>query len=74
MGEVPRKLVTAILNDARLLREYAPGRTPAQRLRRSQAILKLGLTVKEAFNNCDDYESLLVAVADGLRPRNDPPF
>lgn len=67
-------LIAAILNDSRMLREYSPGRTPAQRLRRTQAILKLGLTVRQALNSCDDYEAILRAVVEGLRPQDPKPF
>lgn len=69
------RYVAAILNSAWMVRHYARGgRTGVQRLRRQQAILQLGLTVREAFNCSDEFESLLAAVADGLRPRDDQPF
>lgn len=66
--------VAAILNDSWPVRYYAPQRTPAQRLRRRQAVLKLGLTVREAFARCDDFEALLGALVDGLNPRDTRPF
>jgi hypothetical protein len=67
--------VSAILNASRIVREYPRGgRTPIGRLRRQQAILKLGLTVREAFNCSDEFETLLAAVIDGLRPSDEPPF
>ena len=67
--------VSAILNASRMVREYPRGsRTSIGRLRRQQAILKLGLTVREAFNCSDEFETLLVALIDGLRPRDDQPF
>jgi len=59
--------VAAILNASWPVRQYV---RPSQRLQRQQAILKLGLTVREAFNNSEDFEPLLAAVADGLRPRD----
>ena len=67
-------LVAAILNEAWLVRHYALKRTPSQRLRRAQAVLKLGLVVQDAFSRSDDFEPLLGAVVDGLRPRDNQPF
>lgn len=66
---------SSIRNDAWMVRHYAPQRTPAMRLRRAQAIQKLGLTVRYAFNRSEDFERLLVAIVDGLRPtESTPPF
>jgi hypothetical protein len=59
----------AIRNAAWLVRHYALQRTEAMRLRRAQAIAALGLAVRQAFNETDDFEPLLVAIVDGLRPR-----
>ena len=67
-------LAAAIRNDAWMVLHYSPQRTPAMRLRRSQAILKLGLTVRHAFAVSDDFEPLLAAVVDGLKPRDERPF
>ena len=67
-------LVAAILNEAWMVRHYALRRTPSQRIRRAQAVLKLGLIVREAFDSSDDFEALLGAVLDGLRPRDERPF
>lgn len=67
--------VSAISNDCWMVRHYERGsRMSFQRLQRMQAIQKLGLTVRQAFNECDDYEALLAAVVDGLRPRDTQPF
>jgi hypothetical protein len=67
--------VAAILNAGWMVRHYVRGgRSQIQKLRRKQAIQFLGATVREAFNASDDYEALLVAVVDGLRPKDDPPF
>lgn len=44
------------------------------RLQRAQAILRLGLVVRETFSKSDDFEPLLRALADGLHPSDDPPF
>lgn len=68
------QLIAAILNDAWMVRNYGLERNESQRLRRAQAILKLGLTVREAFNATDDFEPLLAAICDGLRPRESKPF
>lgn len=68
-------LVASILNAGWMVRHYARGgRTSTQRQERLQAIQILGLTIRDAFNSSDDFEPLLVAIADGLRPRDDPPF
>jgi hypothetical protein len=68
-------LVAAILNDWWMVRHYGLARNPAMRLQRAQAILKLGLTVRHAFNSSDDFEVLLAAVIQGGSPRDDrPPF
>lgn len=69
------QLVALIYNDSRMVREYERGgRTSIGRLKRQQAILKLGLTVQHAFSVSKDYETLLSALVDGLRPRNEQPF
>lgn len=59
--------VLEIYKAARLVRRYARGgRSGIQHLQREQAILLLGLTIRDAFNNCDNYEELLKAILDGL--------
>lgn len=69
------RLVAAILNDAWMVRHYVRGgRVSIQRDQRDEAIRRLGLTVRDAFNSSEDFETLLAAVVDGLRPRSDPPF
>lgn len=68
-------LVAGILNAAWMVRHYARGgRSRLQRAQRSQAIQQLGLTVRDAFNRSEDFEPLLAALVDGLRPRDEPPF
>ncbi len=64
-------LVAAILNAGYMVRFYA---RPVQREQRREAILALGLAVREAFNASEDFETLLAAVADALRPRDERPF
>lgn len=68
--------VAAILNGFYEVRYYdRGGRTTIGRAQRQQAILKLGLTVREAFNNSDDFEALLGAIINGARPRDyEQPF
>lgn len=68
-------LVADILHAAWMVRHYARGgRVAIQRTQRQQAILKMGLTVRDAFNKSEDYEVLLAAVCDGLRPQDERPF
>ena len=68
-------LVAAILNAGFMVRHYARGaRGRLQRAERTQAIQHMGLAVREAFNRSEDFEPLLAAVVDGLRPRDEPPF
>jgi hypothetical protein len=65
----------AIRNDGWMVRYYVRGgRTSIGRMQREQAIQKLGLTVRAAFASSDDFEALLAAIVDGLRPRDDQPF
>lgn len=70
--------VAAILNAAWMVRHYARGgrlRNSPMAQKRADAIRQLGLQVREAFNSSEDFEALLGAVVDGLRPRDDqPPF
>ena len=69
------QLVASILNAAWLVRNYARGgRSEIHKEQRQQAIHDLGLAVRRAFDTSEDFESLLAAVVDGLRPKNDPPF
>lgn len=62
-------LADAIRNDAWLVRYYW-----RNRVRREQAILKLGHTVRHAFSTSDRFEDLLSAILDGLRPQDTRPF
>lgn len=67
--------VANLLNAGFMVRYYARGaRTTIQRLERAQAIQNMGMIVREAFIQSDDFEPLLIAIADALRPRDDPPF
>ena len=68
-------LVAAILNAAWMVRHYQRGgRSSIQRSQRDEAIAKLGTTVREAFSQSEDFEPLLAAICDGLRPREEKPF
>lgn len=69
LADMKRDFTSAILNDAWQVRHYK-----RNRLKRAQAILKLGHTVRHAFTNSKDFESLLKAVINGLCPDNTPPF
>ena len=70
------QLVAAILNAAWMVRHHARQArfSRAQSMRRLQAIHLLGLTVRDAFDKSDDFEALLTALVDGLRPKEDQPF
>jgi hypothetical protein len=76
MGPDTAQLVSRILNAAWLVRHYSRGgRLSIHRTERQNAITVLGVTVRDAFTISTDYEALLGAVVDGLRPRDtDPPF
>ena len=69
------ELVAAILNASWMVRHYARGgRSEIHSKERNRAIYDLGLAVRLAFDTSEDFESLLAAVVDGLRPKDDPPF
>lgn len=55
--------VAAIRDAAKLVRLYR--RQPAKR---AAALALLGRTVRNAFNATEDFEPLLIAICDGLRP------
>ena len=61
--------VHAILNAAWMVRHYAY--VPRKR---AEAIRQLGLVVRQSLNSSEDFEPLLAALVDGLRPRDDRPF
>lgn len=70
-------LVAAIFNAAYMVRHYARGgrlRNSRFKILRDQAILKMGLTVRDAFNRSDDFEALLAAVLNALSPKDEQPF
>ncbi len=56
-------LVAELYNAAYLVRQYQRGRSSVQR---AQAVQRMGLAVRHAFNSSDDFAPLLRAVADGL--------
>lgn len=63
-----------IYNDGWWVRRYGRGaRSSLQRTERAQAIRRLGLTVREAFAACDDFETLLLALFDCLNHKDEPP-
>lgn len=68
-------LVATILNCAWMVRHHARGgRSSISRQQRSEAIRTMGIAVREAFSASEDFEALLAAVVDGLRPKDDQPF
>ncbi len=70
--------VAEINNAAWWVRHYRRGgrmqRTSSQAMLRRQAIQRLGLAVREAFNASEDFEPLLVAVFASLSRDDEPPF
>jgi hypothetical protein len=65
----PQPLVLEIYSACWWVRHYSPQRTPQMRLKRAQAIHRLGLTLREAFNSSEDFEPILTALVDGLTPK-----
>lgn len=67
------ELVAQILNCAWMVRHYSRGgRCGIGAVQRQQAILYLGNAVRHAFTVSDDFEALLEAVVEGLRPKDRP--
>ena len=68
--------VHRILNAAWMVRNYSRGYSGLGLHNRQRAINELGRTIRDAFANAkeEDYERLLAAIVDGLRPRDDRPF
>lgn len=62
-----------IRNAGFMVRHYI---RPIQRAQRRQAIIALGVTVREAFNDAEpeDFEELLAAILDALHPRDERRF
>lgn len=58
-----------IYNDCYMVRRYS-----RNKLRRHQAIMKLGATLVFAFSHTQEYEALIAALLDALRPEDRPPF
>lgn len=58
--------VHAILNAAWMVRYYAHGSSR----KRAEAIRQLGLVVRQSFSSSEDFEPLLVALVEGLVPKN----
>lgn len=67
--------IIAINHACYLVRHYERGgRSSIGRAHREQAILALGLLLREIFNRTDDFEPRLAALVDGLRPPDRQPF
>lgn len=71
MSDYTRELESYIRNRAWMVRHYARCRGSIQR---RQAIQMLGLAIRRAFNESDDFEPLLLAVLDGLSPKDEHRF
>jgi hypothetical protein len=68
-------LIAAIYNACWLVRHYQRGgRSSIGRAQRQQAILELGLVVRDTFGRTEDFEPLLIALFDGLHDKPPPPF
>lgn len=76
--DVTERYTSAIRNGGWMVRHYVRGGRMSQdsalAAQRREAIRQLGLVVREAFAACDDFEPLLAAVCDGLRPHDEQPF
>jgi hypothetical protein len=68
------QLVAAILNSAWMVRHYERGgRSTILGRQRQRAIRTMGITVRDAFSHSEDFEPLLLAVLDGLAPKDEHP-
>lgn len=78
MGPDSASLQAAILNAAWMVRHYARGGRMSEsaplRAKRADAIRQLGIVVRDAFNRTENFEPLLIALYNGLAPKDDPPF
>ena len=70
------RLAAELRNAAWLVRHYKRGRNSSiGRAQRTQAIQRMGLTVRHAFTVSEEFEVLLTAIIEGLAPKPyDPPF
>ena len=78
MAPDPGELIAAIYNAAWEVRRRSRGsrfsaHSPLYAAR-LEAIRNLGLAVREAFSKLDDFEAPLIALYDGLSPKEPPPF
>ncbi len=64
-------LLAEIYSAAWWTRHYS---RPTQRDKKAQAVIRLGLAVRAAFNASEDFEPLLFAVCDALAVRQDTRF
>lgn len=78
MGPDVTRLTAAILNAAWMVRHRARGGRQSAgsplRIERDKAIKQLGMVCRDAFNSSDDFEPLLAAICDGLKPHDEQPF
>lgn len=69
-GGSTERFVAAIYNKGWMVRYRNRGiRLESHREARADAIRELGLVVREAFQQCDDFETMLTAIVDCLSPR-----
>lgn len=69
-GASTERHIAAIMNAAWMVRHHSRGiRLESQAGKRAAAIRELGVVVRDAFQQSDDFEALLTAVVDGLSPR-----
>ena len=78
-GDLTLRHLESIRHSAWMVRHYCRGgrqhQTSRMALLRKQAIQKLGLIVRRAFNECNDFEPLLAELVGSLCPRDyEPPF
>jgi hypothetical protein len=74
-SDIAASFAARILNAAWMVRHYARGRySRIHAAERAAALLALGLVCREAFNACDDFETILGAIVDGLAPREERRF
>lgn len=70
VGPSTESHVAAIYNRCWLVRHRNRGiRLESHAQAREDAIRELGLVVRQAFQESEDFEALLTAVVDGLSPR-----
>lgn len=58
-----------------MVRHYERGgRSSIQQEKWEQAIVHLGLAIRRAFNESDDFKPMIAAVVDGAKRHSEQPF